>query len=106
MANHGYDKAPPGAFAQKRNNMILLLGALSMAAFLGTFVVGEGYFRWVASAKRVASQTDVASPELKRLRAQQDEILNTYGIVSDSTRAVRIPIERAMELVVQERGGR
>jgi hypothetical protein len=106
MTKHGYDKTPPGTFAKKRSDMIMLLGAVGMVAVIGSFILGEGYFRWVASKKRVESQQDVASPELKKLRAQEYEALEVYGYVSDSTNTVRIPIERAMELVVEEQRGR
>ena len=46
-----------------------------------------------------------ASPaqELQQLRAEEDEILNSYGWVNKEAEVVRIPIERAMELTL-ERG--
>ena len=41
--------------------------------------------------------------ELKDLRAQEDQILQTYGWVDKKTGIVRIPVSRAMELQL-ERG--
>ena len=41
--------------------------------------------------------------DLSDLRAREDERLNSYGWVDKNTGVVRIPIERAMQLVV-ERG--
>ena len=43
------------------------------------------------------------SEELQVFRKEQDQILNSYGWVSREDGRVRIPIERAMELVVQGR---
>jgi hypothetical protein len=40
--------------------------------------------------------------ELDELRAREDAILNNYGWVDREAGVVRIPIERAMELVVEE----
>jgi hypothetical protein len=43
-----------------------------------------------------------AIEELDELRAREDAILNNYGWVDREAGVVRIPIERAMELVVEE----
>ena len=43
-----------------------------------------------------------AVEELDQLRAREDAILNNYGWVDREAGIVRIPIERAMELVVEE----
>jgi hypothetical protein len=39
--------------------------------------------------------------DLRRLREQEDRILNSYGWVDQSAGVVRIPVRRAMELTVQ-----
>lgn len=45
----------------------------------------------------------------KKFRAQQEEILSTYGWVNKGAGIVRIPVEQAMDLVIQRglpsRGG-
>ena len=41
--------------------------------------------------------------DLSDLRAREDQLLNSYGWVDKNTGVVRIPIERAMQLIV-ERG--
>jgi hypothetical protein len=48
---------------------------------------------------KVYTQT---SEELRRLDAVQLEELNSYGWVDQQNGVVRIPIQRAMELTVQE----
>jgi len=49
--------------------------------------------------RKVYSQTN---EELARQRAQQLEILNSYGWADQSKGIVQIPIQRAMELVSRE----
>jgi len=39
--------------------------------------------------------------DLEQLRAQEDQILNSYGWVDKNTGVVRVPIEDAMRLTVQ-----
>jgi hypothetical protein len=41
------------------------------------------------------------SEQLRALRAREDEMLSTYDWVDRDKRVVRIPIERAMELIAQ-----
>ena len=41
------------------------------------------------------------NPELSKLRAHEDSVMNSYGI-ADSTGAFRIPIDSAMALVAAE----
>jgi hypothetical protein len=43
----------------------------------------------------------IPGANLARLRAEEDGELNTYGWIDRSNKIVRIPIERAMELIVQ-----
>jgi hypothetical protein len=42
--------------------------------------------------------------ELQRFRQSQMELLNSYGWVSKEEKRVRIPIERAMEVVAENAG--
>jgi len=39
--------------------------------------------------------------DLEQLRAQEDQVLNSYGWVDKNTGVVRVPIEDAMRLTVQ-----
>ena len=56
------------------------------------------YGRQVPPAPRL--QTDPLQ-ELRRLRAAEDAVLTTYGWVDRNAGTVRIPIDRAMELLAQ-----
>jgi hypothetical protein len=52
--------------------------------------------------RKVYSQPNEA---LRQLRSEQLGTLGSYGFIDQAHGVVRIPIERAMELVVAERGG-
>ena len=41
-------------------------------------------------------------PDYQQLRAQQEQTLHSYGWVNEQTGTVRIPIERAIELLVEQ----
>jgi len=41
-------------------------------------------------------------PDLKEVRAKEDQVLNTYGWVDQQKGVVRIPISQAMDLVVKK----
>lgn len=48
----------------------------------------------------------VESAELRSLRAREAEILGTYAVLDSARGVVRVPIERAMQLLAERRGGR
>jgi hypothetical protein len=49
-----------------------------------------------------APQLQISPPtDMRQLRAAEDKILNSYGWVDKEKGAVRIPIERAMEITAQ-----
>jgi hypothetical protein len=99
---------------------IILSGvALIVSAVLISFVVWV-LFKYFESreARRVAPEYPLAAtqevrvpPEprlqtdprqdLQDLRAQENQILNSYGWIDKNTGVVRIPIDEAMKLVVQ-----
>jgi hypothetical protein len=43
-----------------------------------------------------------ARADLKRYRAAQDELLNSYGWVDEKSGIVRIPVDRAMDIMLQK----
>ena len=53
----------------------------------------------------VTSSTDVEktlAKKAKDLRAQEKKVISSYGWVNPATKSVRIPVERAMELIAAE----
>ncbi len=53
----------------------------------------------------VPESARVAGKKIEELRAEERQLLTTYGPVNPATKSVRIPIDRAMDLIVAE-GGR
>ena len=53
-------------------------------------------------AAPVPESARVAAKKIEELRAEDRKLLTTYGPVNPATKSVRIPIDRAMELVVAE----
>ena len=49
--------------------------------------------------ENVLSQMD---PRLRELHAQETRILTTYGVIDKAKGVYRIPVDRAMELMVEE----
>jgi len=69
-----------------------------------------------SAASPLAGQYGLAQPPAPRLqtnpwkditafRAAEDDVLHSYGWVDQQAGVVRIPIDRAMQLLVQRRGG-
>ncbi|MBI2930688.1 MAG: hypothetical protein HYY16_03475 [Planctomycetes bacterium] len=53
--------------------------------------------------RREGVQRDAGFPDVRRIRQDEERLLSTYDWVDGETGVVRIPIERAMDLLV-ERG--
>jgi hypothetical protein len=79
-----------------------VVGIISAILLFVIIVVLQGYFYGAEHAeleKKVYSQPYQA---LQQLDAGQLELLSSYSWVSEADGVVRIPIERAMELVAAE----
>jgi len=82
--------------------MSAVVGIISAILLFVIIVVLQAYFYDAEQAelqKKVYSQP---YQELQQLDAAQIELLTTYAWVSEGDGVVRIPIERAMELVAAE----
>jgi len=55
--------------------------------------------REAAGTSDSASQTAVELSEIRRI---EDSVLSTYELIDSTSRTYRVPIERAMELIVVE----
>jgi sterol desaturase/sphingolipid hydroxylase (fatty acid hydroxylase superfamily) len=79
-----------------------VVGIVSAILLFVIIVVLQAFFYRAEQGeleKKVWSQPDQA---LQQLDANQLELLNSYGWVSEAEGTVHIPIERAMELVAAE----
>jgi len=91
--------------------LLLICGALVVFSCFG--LLHFFHVKDAARSKRVAAATQdggefpeprlIVTPavDLEKLRAHEDEELKSYGWVDRGSGIVRIPIDRAMELIVQ-----
>ncbi len=63
------------------------------------------FFATPAAKSRSTTEADKALvKKAEDLRAQDKKVMSSYGWVNPATRSVRIPVERAMELIAAESG--
>ena len=119
--NRETNKTGPGPGYETRDASIrgLVLFAVGLAATIALVFVGMvGVFHYFSRSQSLGSP---ASPfadvrtlppqprlqveprmDLEHLRKHEDEILNSYGWVDPKAGVVRIPIDRAMGLLLQK----
>jgi hypothetical protein len=105
----GFEESDVNVVAVGKFGIALLLATLAaMALLFGVF----RYFQASEGGKAISvdptkvfphPQLQTAPvPDLKAVRAAEDQMLNSYGWVDQQKGVVRIPIARAMELVVRK----
>jgi hypothetical protein len=92
--------------------IVVSLGFLAVATFF-VFVLVVGIFRYFYDTYSTAEATRLSKPvippaprievapyeELQQLHAKEDHILSTYAIVDKDSGTVRVPIDRAIDLL-------
>jgi len=86
--------------------MIAALGGVMVIALVAVIAGVQVYFDHVREQQVFVKQLAPVSADLKALHAREDNALHSYGYIDRAKGTVRLPIERAMELVVQEAHGR
>ena len=94
--NKGYEK--------KDVNVKIIIGVgLAIIAFLITvFVLLTDYFNVVEAEVFYEAQLKPESTMLKEVREEENEKITTYKLIDAEKGVYRIPIERAMHLLVEE----
>lgn len=108
--------SPNGAGHEHREVSVRLivvsLGFLAVATFF-VFVLVVGIFRYFYATYSTEEATKLSRPvippeprievapfeQLQQLRTKEDHILNTYAFVDKESGTVRIPIDRAIDLL-------
>jgi hypothetical protein len=93
---HSYDHSEPKA------GFIALFGIGTVVTLLLTAVAIQFYLEQ-SREQRIYEQ--VLAPEgqqLKEQRTREDQALGSYGYTDRATNKVRIPVQRSMDLMVQE----
>lgn len=85
----------------QRNGIITLALFLSAMAIVLTLIVGNNYFEKVRFEK-TSKALAAPNPLLGELRMNETTTLGSYAWTDQANGVVRIPIDRAMELVSQE----
>ena len=95
-SNRGYEK--------KDVNVKIIIGVgLAIIAFLITvFVLLTDYFNVVEAEVFYEAQLKPESTMLKEVREEENEKITTYKLIDAEKGVYRIPIERAMHLLVEE----
>jgi hypothetical protein len=93
---HAFDPSEP------KGGFIVLFAVATVITLLLTVAAIVYYFDY---AHEEAVYENVLAPpgeQLRELRAKEDGQLYTYGYIEREKGAVRVPIDRAMELTIQE----
>lgn len=89
--------------------LILRIMGLLVAGLIVAAAALWGLFRVLSEGPPLTEPVPIPKPrlqvaparELEALRAAEDAVLNSYGWVDREAGIVRVPIERAMELLVE-----
>jgi hypothetical protein len=116
---HTVEHSPNGAGHEQSEVSVRLivvsLAFLAVFTFL-VFVLVIGIFNYLHSEYRTAEAERLARPvippeprieaepfrQLQTLRAREDHILNSYAWVDQKAGIVRIPVDRAIDLLAQQ----
>jgi hypothetical protein len=92
----GYDRSEPLTIP-------ILLNIVAIGIILA-IVIGGVTFYFHAYRDRIIEETQLTpvSQDLLDLRAKEDQALNSYGIADKAAGTVRVPVSRAMQLVMAE----
>jgi|YNPNPStandDraft_1061719.scaffolds.fasta_scaffold00583_7 hypothetical protein len=97
----GFDASEP------RARLIALFGLLTLVVLAGVILGLQAYVDRAREQQVFVKQLEPVSEDLRALRTREDAELNSYGYLDQAQGRVRIPIRRAMELLIaeQRKGG-
>ena len=82
------------------------IGVFSGAFFLAFAIAIVGLFRWWDLDQRENKIVARTGAEVRTLKADQAAILGSYRLLDRETDRVSIPIDRAMDLILEEYAGK
>lgn len=95
-ADEGYDRGEP------KSGLIALIGGAIVAVVVVVIFAVQFYYERVKEQQLYEKVMAPIAGDLVDLRTLEDRLLHSYGYVDREAGKVRIPIERAMELLAQE----
>jgi hypothetical protein len=88
--------------SEPRTGLIALVGA-GMVILLAVVILGvEAYYDHVRDQQIFVKQLQPVSEDLRALHAREDADLDSYRYIDRAKGTVRLPINRAMELIIEE----
>ncbi len=101
---HGSDHHASGAVDETpiSNSAIVVWGLVMILVFFGAAAVLSSIFGRITDEEVNAKVLSVGSPELLQQRAQESQLLSTYGYNDQTKGLVHIPIEEGMKRVIAE----
>ena len=94
--NAGYDRTEP------KMSAVALWGLAIIVALVGVIVVVQSYFDQVHERQVYRRVLDPVAESLIDVRSREVRRLHSYQYVDDPPGTVRLPIDRAMELIAAE----
>ncbi len=94
--SEGFDRSEPNV------RLIAAFGAFSIVLLVVTVLGLQSYFDRVLAQEVYVKELAPESPTLTTLRTREDEELHSYRYLDRDKGEVRLPIERAMELLASE----
>lgn len=91
--------------SEPKTRLIALVGLLTLIGLVVVILGLQAYVDRVREHQVFVKQLEPVSEDLKALRAREDAELNSYRYIDREKGLVRIPIRRAMELLLIEHGG-
>jgi hypothetical protein len=96
MSSEGFEQSEP------RTGFIALLGSAIMIVLVLVIAGVQAYYDHVREQQIFVKQLEPVAEDLQALRAREASELHQYRYIDRAKGAVRLPIERAMELLVKE----
>ncbi|MGE5648183.1 MAG: hypothetical protein ACM336_20590 [Acidobacteriota bacterium] len=96
MSSEGFERSEP------RAGFIAAIGGAIMVLLVLVVLGVQTYYDHVRDQQIFVKQLEPVSEDLKALRAREAEQLHSYRYIDRAKGTVRLPIERAMDLVVEE----
>ena len=94
--NAGFEATEP------RSGAIALIGAATVILLVLIIFGVQAYYDHARDQQIFVKQLQPVSEDLKALHAREDADLNSYRYIDRAKGTVRLPINRAMDLVVEE----
>lgn len=85
-----------------RPALIAAFGLVAMVGIIATLFVMNGLFKFVSEDEMYSKVLSRPNADLEALRASEHDTLTTYKALDPAKGVYRIPIDRAMQLVVSD----